>query len=273
MGFFDDIGKTFSKAAKATVTVAKYASGAKLVEKVAPKKVRNITNLVTGVSVAKAAAQTATAATKAAMKPLAKPTLANIAGAVTGVGTIKAIGSTSSAKAVAKAAEKVTAPIGTRVTKTAEALRLPSIAAQLNFKKALTDPKAYFTDMGKAYVKDVSFGATVYNAIKKGDMKGFAAQWVADSKNALTALQTGKAANLPNLLLTPPKPIPDSETPTLSQQTGEPPLPALGETGEVPMMEVAPPIMRDSGPAKPVPWAMIAIGGVVVLVLAVVVLR
>jgi len=77
---------------------------------------------------------------------------------------------------VGKAAASTTSKVGAAVAQNAKVMHLPSIAATINIKQAITNPKAYAASVADAYKKDVGFGVQVYSKFKAGDFKGLAAQ-------------------------------------------------------------------------------------------------
>lgn len=124
---------------------------------------------------------------------------------------------------VDKAVKKVTNGVAKRVGNTATALRAPSIKANINIKQLLTNPKQYVKDNIEAYKKDIGFAKTVYDHIKKGDVKGLGTQFVNDLKGAGAAITTGKAPAVDWKLDDPPIPLPTPMGPeTYSEACGDP---------------------------------------------------
>jgi hypothetical protein len=124
-------------------------------------------------------------------------------------------------KNVAKAVDKLTKPVGSRVTAVAKAMRLPSIATNLNIKKAITDPVGYAKDNAAAYAKDATVAASIYTNLKKGNVKGIITQGLSDTKAAAKAAATGKTQANEWKLDQPVIPSPIEQTPTYSQLTGD----------------------------------------------------
>lgn len=125
-------------------------------------------------------------------------------------------------KKVSNAVNKITAPVGKRVAAAATAMRLPSIATNINIKKALTNPVAYAKDNAAAYAKDATVAVSIYGNLKKGNVKGIVTQGLADTKAAASAAVTGKTPAVAWQLDPPVIPPPVQAAPTFSQLTGEP---------------------------------------------------
>jgi hypothetical protein len=127
-------------------------------------------------------------------------------------------------KKVASAVNKLTAPVGKRVAAAATAMRLPSIATNINVKKLVTDPVGYVKSNASAYAKDATVAVSIYNNLKKGNVKGIITQGIADTKAAASAVATGKTPAVAWTLDAPVLPSPMENTPSYSQLTGDTPL-------------------------------------------------
>jgi hypothetical protein len=168
--------------------------------------------------------------------------------------------------------------VGGKVTTAAKVLHLPSIAAQLDVRKAITNPKGYVSDMVGAYGKDIAFAGEVYGRFKSGDIKGLASQAASETVQALGgskgAQQTAAAVGgTLGAIYAKAKGIkPPAPTPSVSQVTGEPPMPPTGLLDAVPMTYTpAPPAPVELGVSKR--GLVIALGAAAALVVVVLVTR
>jgi hypothetical protein len=172
-------------------------------------------------------------------------------------------------KTINKAVNKITAPVGKRVGAVATAMRLPSIATNINIKKLLTNPVGYAKGNAAAYAKDATIALSIYTNLKKGNVKGIITQGLADTKAAAKAAKTGVAPAVDWKLDQPVVPAPIPEVPTYNQITGDVPLEPMREpVAAQPTYSEAP--TKQSSLKVP----MIIIGAVVaVIVLLIVVTR
>jgi hypothetical protein len=183
----------------------------------------------------------------------------------------KAVNPVVHLQVAAKAQQKVAA----KVSKAATVLHLPSISAQLNVKKLVTDPKGYVSDMAQGYSKDIAFAGQVYTRFKSGDIKGLATQAGSETVEAFggsKALQTkvGEVAGAVGQMYAAAKGIKAPVAPTVSQLTGEMPVPMDGRAEPVPM-EYTPEPMPITTPAQRSNTKTILIVGGAVLALVVVI--
>lgn len=142
-------------------------------------------------------------------------------------------------KSVTKAVDKITKPVGSKVTAVAKQMRLPSIAANLNIKQAITNPVAYVKSNAAAYAKDATVAAAIYGNLKKGNVKGLVMQGLNDTKAAATAAKTGKVQAVDWKLDAPKLPDLIPAQPSFSQLTNDAPLYPMSEPIAAPQTYVA----------------------------------
>jgi hypothetical protein len=173
-------------------------------------------------------------------------------------------------------AYKAQQTVAKKVSTAATALHLPSISAQLNVKKMVTDPKGYVSDMAQGYAKDVSFAGQVYTRFKSGDIKGLAKQAGSETVAAFggsKALQdkVGDVAGAVGQLYAKAKGIKDTTAqPTVSQLTGDMPVPLDNRYDTTPL-NYTPDPMQATTPAQRSNKKTVLLVGAAVLALVVVV--
>lgn len=156
---------------------------------------------------------------------------------------VKVIAPTLDPAGVAKKTAVAVSTVNKKVAAAATAMHLPSLAATMDLKKAVTNPKAYVAGIAKGYGGDLAFAGQFYTAVKTKNLKGLITQGGSDTAAALKALGAPSAVTnviakkTQSLAAAIPAPKPAAPaiepTPNVTSLTGD--LPVYSPSTDVPM--------------------------------------